>query len=231
MIVIRRICFRKKIATKYDSDNQYISTHHQKQQKSIHNMYFLYLYSRIEEDMLGILYYYAMVCIIMLYKKIFILSLTTMDNTTPSMNPQGLNAIKASLTKINKICDALIAVLDRSPEMVSHYTATSAGKFDATDDNELNVDVIIRGLNVMDKHLDNIITALKTQTLYENNYNPNQKNAASLVEALQYKRDVLASKRRASGFLDSTFAFRFNELTSKIDAIYNKLPLYTQKAA
>jgi hypothetical protein len=125
-----------------------------------------------------------------------------MENT---LSPQGLNAIKASLNKLNQICDALIAVLDRSPELVSHYTGSFAAKFQSTDDQELNVDVIVRGLNVIDKHLDNIIQALQTHSLYEKTYTVSQQDTISLVEALQYKRDVLISKRRASGFLNNTF--------------------------
>jgi hypothetical protein len=151
-----------------------------------------------------------------------------MENT---LSPQGINAINMSLTKLNQICDALIAVLDRSPELVSHYTGSFAAKFQANDDQELNVDVIVRGLNVMDKHLENILQALKTKSLYEKTYTVNQQDTTTLVEALQYKWDVLANKRRNNGFLNQTFGFRFNELTTKIDTIYSKIPLYTQKAA
>jgi len=151
-----------------------------------------------------------------------------MENT---LNPQGLNIIKGSLTKLNQICDALIAVLDRSPEMVSHYTGSFAAKFQSTNNQELNVDIIVRWLNVMDRHLDNIIAALQTNTLYEKNYTNNQNHTISLVEALQYKWDVLSSKRSLSWFLNTTFGFRFNELTKKIDVIYEKIPLYTQKVS
>ncbi len=151
-----------------------------------------------------------------------------MDN---SMSPQGLNAVRASLTKINQICDALIAILDRSPELVVSYTGTTASKFDgAIGPQELNVDVIIRGFNAIEKHLNHILDALQKDTLYDIHYG-SQTDMSSLVEALQYKRDVLTKKRRTSGFLDSTFGFRIDELTKKIDLIYDRIPLYTQKAA
>lgn len=152
-----------------------------------------------------------------------------MENT---LSPQGMNAIRSSLAKLTQVCDALIAVLDRSPETVSHYTGSAAYKFQSINDGDgLHVDVITRGLNIMDRHLDNIIKALATHTLYDGNYRAGQSDTATLVEALQYKRDTLAKKRAANGFLNQTFGFRFNELTTKIDKIYSKIPLYTQKAA
>jgi hypothetical protein len=152
-----------------------------------------------------------------------------MENT---LSPQGMNAIRLSLGKLTQVCDALIAVLDRSPETVSHYTGSSAYKFQSSNDGDgLHVDVITRGLNIMDRHLDNIIKALATHTLYDGNYRAGQSDTATLVEALQYKRDTLAKKRASNGFLNQTFGRRFEELTKKIDKIYHKIPLYTQKAA
>lgn len=152
-----------------------------------------------------------------------------MENT---LSPQGMNAIKSSLGKLTQVCDALIAVLDRSPETVSHYTGSSAYKFQSANDGDgLHVDVITRWLNIMDRHLDNILNALATHTLYDGSYRAGQSDTASLVEALQYKRDTLARKRTTNGFLNQTFGRRFDELTKKIDKIYHKIPLYTQKAA
>ncbi len=152
-----------------------------------------------------------------------------MENT---LSPQGMNAIRLSLGKLTQVCDALIAVLDRSPETVSHYTGSAAYSFQSSNDGDgLHVDVITRGLNIMDRHLDSILKALSTHTLYDGSYRAWQSDTATLVEALQYKRDVLAKKRVSNGFLNQTFGRRFNELTAKIDKIYHKIPLYTQKAA
>jgi len=152
-----------------------------------------------------------------------------MENT---LSPQGMNAIRLSLGKLTQVCDALIAVLDRSPETISYYTGSAAQKFQSTNDGDgLYVDVITRGLNIMDRHLDSILKALTTHTLYDGNYRAGQSDIAPLVEALQYKRDILTKKRISNGFLNETFGRRFNELTTKIDKIYHKIPLYTQKAA
>jgi len=161
--------------------------------------------------------------------KILFFVIHTMENT---LSPQGMNAIRLSLGKLTQVCDALIAVLDRSPETISYYTGSAAQKFQSTNDGDgLYVDVITRGLNIMDRHLDSILKALTTHTLYDGNYRAGQSDIAPLVEALQYKRDILTKKRISNGFLNETFGRRFNELTTKIDKIYHKIPLYTQKAA
>jgi|GEM_PF-1657152 len=152
-----------------------------------------------------------------------------MENT---LSPQGMNAIRMSLGKLTQVCDALIAVLDRSPETVSTATSDGATKVANQNDGDgLHVDVITRGLNIMDRHLDSILNALATHTLYDGNYRAGQSDIAPLVEALQYKRDILTKKRTSNGFLNQTFGRRFSELTTKIDKIYHKIPLYTQKAS
>jgi len=151
-----------------------------------------------------------------------------MENT---LSPQWLSSVKASLIKINQICGLLFAVLERSPASVCQHTGSAWSQFKSCDDQELNVDVILRGLNSIDRHLDNILSALKTHSLYEKTYTVGQQDTTSLVEALQSNRDILSAKRRENGFLNMTFGFRIDELTRKIDIIYSKIPLYTQKAA
>lgn len=153
-----------------------------------------------------------------------------MDNTTPSLSPQGLNAIRMSLSTLTTVCSQLIAILDRSPEQVSTYAVGIAHKLQKAD-NFLLVDKVVRMIGLMEKHLDHILDALHTHSLYDNTYKATYGHTSTLVEALQEKRDVICQKRREDGFLDNTFGYPLDEIGKKIHTIYKKIPLYTQKAA
>ena len=149
-----------------------------------------------------------------------------MNNSTASLDAHP--EVLRSLTKLDQICTALIAILDRSPEQVATHTIGMAQKFQSAD---LEVDKIIRAFNLMGIHLDTILRALKNHNLYDNAYRPTYGQTSTLVEALQEKWDLLCQKRRSSGFLNNTFGICFDDVGKKINKIYEKIPLYTQMVA
>lgn len=120
--------------------------------------------------------------------------------------------------------------MDRSPEQVSSQTAGIVNKYFKAE-NIIEVDVILNMMRNMNQHLNHILTALDTHTLYDNSYKATNRNTGTLVEALQESRDALSKKRRENGFLENTFKDPLDAIGGKIQNIYQKIPLYTQKTA
>lgn len=151
-----------------------------------------------------------------------------MTNVLPS-GSNAINYINSQLKSVNQYAGMLLSVLDRTPEQVSTYSIGIAQKVQKAQD-WLMTDKVLRLFDLIEAHLNNINAALDTNNLFDNHHST-YGQTTTLVEALMEKWDAIVQKRREDNYLNMTFGFRLDEIGTKIQKIYKKIPLYSQKSA
>lgn len=149
-----------------------------------------------------------------------------MTNVLP-FGSNAINYLNSQLKSVNQYTGMLLAVLDRTPEQVSTYSIGIAQKVQKAED-WLMTDKVLRLFDLIEAHLKNIETALDTNNLFDNHHST-YGQTTTLVEALMEKWDAIVEKRRQDNYLNMTFGFRLDEIGVKMQRIYKKIPLYTQK--
>jgi hypothetical protein len=143
------------------------------------------------------------------------------------LGPSRTPSLKSSLIAINKVANELADVLQRTPSQVGGYTMGLAQQVEDQTD-FLLVDRVLILVARMNKHLDNIASALETNDLYDS-YNATHGQVMTLVEALERKWQAINTKRSQDLFLENNFGRELDRITNKIQLIQQKIPIYSAK--